>query len=476
MTFPVITAVANVLAHAPGLVRYGSRPARDLARDPSLGKTLAAHLRSYEDAVGYGPNQAYIGNLDPEALRGAPRPWFGSLDRTAPADGAFGALIAESELLGLLKLSDRSQLVHLDEPTLAAARARLVERRLADPGEIERLRASPAGAVEQAIEAGEALPLWLGGRIVGAMARGHEEDEALTASVLLENLAAKATGVLALRHLLRQVEGRLGPDDIDFVIAGSEEAIGDRYQRGGGNIAKAIAEEAGIRRATGFDVKAFCASTLYAVFNAAALVKAGVFSRVAVVAGGSLAKLGMKYRAHVAREMPILEDLLAGIAILVERADAGGPAIRLDTLGLHTTGAESSQQAVVEALVMGPLARAGCRLTDVDRYATEMHNPEVTEPSGSGDVPLGNYRLIAALGAMQGQIPRDGIGDFISRHGMPGYAPTQGHIASAVCYLAHAVRGMRAGTLGRVLFMAKGSLFLGRMTQQSDGVSFLLTA
>ncbi|HEX7125406.1 MAG TPA: glycine/sarcosine/betaine reductase complex component C subunit beta [Thermodesulfobacteriota bacterium] len=476
MTFPVVTAVANVLAHAPGLVRYGSRPVRDLARDPSRAGTLAGHLRPYEDAVAYGPNQAYVGNLAPEALRDVARPWFRSLDRSAPADGEFGSLIGEAELLGLLKLCDRAQLVQLDEPTLAAGGARLIARRLADADAVGRLRASPAGAIEQAIESGEAIPLWLGGRIVGAVARGHEEDEALTANVLLENLAAKATGVLALRHLLRQVERRLGPNDIDFVIAGSEEAIGDRYQRGGGNVAKAIAEEVGLARATGFDVKAFCASTLYAVVNAAALVQAGVFSRVAVVAGGSLAKLGMKYRAHVARGMPILEDVLAGIAILVERAGAEGPTVRLDTLGLHATGAESSQQAVVEALVMGPLAKAGCRLTEVDRYATEMHNPEVTEPSGSGDVPLGNYRLIAALGAMRGDIPRDGIHDFIARHGLPGYAPTQGHIASAVCYLGHAVRGMRAGRLERVLFMAKGSLFLGRMTQQSDGVSFLLSA
>ena len=62
------------------------------------------------------------------------------------------------------------------------------------------------------------------------------------------------------------------------------------------SLAKAIAESAGRTTATGFDVKAFCASTLYAVFNAAALVQAGVFSRVAVVAGGSLAKLGMTVR------------------------------------------------------------------------------------------------------------------------------------------------------------------------------------
>lgn len=474
--FPAITAVANVLGHAPGLVRYGSKAVRDLRRDPAVIDAISVRLRSYEDAVAYGPNQAFIGNWDPEALRAVPRPWFNALDRRASSDGPFGDLIGEAELLGMLKLCDRAGLMQLDESTLAAARERLPGRRLATAGEIEALAPTRSNAIEQAISRAEALPLWHGDRIVGSLARGHEDDEALTANVLLENLSAKATAALALRRLLTQVEGRLGPSDIEFVIAGSEEAVGDRYQRGGGNLAKAVAESAGIQYATGFDVKAFCAATLYGIFNAAALVHAGVFSRVIVVAGGSLAKLGMKYRAHVTRQMPILEDVLAGLAVLVERPTGTDPVLRLDTLGFSTISSGSSQQAIVEALVMAPLGKVGYRLTEVDRYATEMHNPEVTEPAGSGDVPSGNYRLIAALGVMRNHIPREGIAQFIASHGMPGYAPTQGHIASAVCYLAHAVRGMRAGKLKRVLFMAKGSLFLGRMTQLSDGVSFMVEA
>ena len=40
--------------------------------------------------------------------------------------------------------------------------------------------------------------------------------------------------------------------------------------------------------------------------------------------------------------------------------------------------------------------------------------------------------------------------------------------------LVPTLRAMRAGTMRRALFMAKGSLFLGRMTEASDGVSFLL--
>lgn len=478
MAFPVITAVANVLAHAPGLVPYGSKPLRDLGREPALLDAVRARLRSYPEAVGYAPNQTFIGNLEPESLRARPRPWFTSLDRSASATGAFGDLIGEPELLGLLKLCDRARLVQLDEATLAVAGRGLQARALVTDKELEAATPTGASAIARTLERGEAIPLRVDGRVVGSMARGHEEDEALTANVLLENLAAKATGVLALRRLLRQVEARVAPDAIDFIIAGSEEAVGDRYQRGGGNIAKAIGEGAGLTRATGFDVKSFCASTLYGVFNAAALIQAGVFERVIVVAGGSLAKLGMKYRAHVAKEMPILEDVLAGIAILVERPTLAtvGAVVRLDTLGLHAIGAGSSQQAVVEALVMNPLARAGYRLRDVDRYATEMHNPEVTEPAGSGDVPTGNYRLIASLGAMRGELARAGINDFIETHGMPGYAPTQGHIASAVCYLAHALRAIQAGKMKRALFLAKGSLFLGRLTDAADGVSFLVEA
>jgi betaine reductase len=476
MTFPAITAVANVLAHAPGLVRYGSKPLRDIAQDGAVLDAITPRLRSYADAVAYGPNQAFIGNIEPEALASLPRPWWQALDMTASSTGAFGDVIDETELYGLFKLCDRARLVHLDAATLSAAGAALARRRLVTADEMAALAPAEAAAIAALCRSGEALPLMLGGRVVGAVARGHEQDEALTANVLLENLAGKATGVLALRRLLRMTDGHVGPGDVDFVLAGSEEAVGDRYQRGGGNLAKAIAESAGVTTATGFDVKAFCASTLYAVFNAAALIQSGVFSRVVVVAGGSLAKLGMKYRAHVAKQMPVLEDVLAGIAILVERPGAGDPMIRLDTLGLHTIATGSAQQAVVEALVIKPLDKAGYRLRDVDRYATEMHNPEVTEPSGSGDVPKGNYRLIGALGALRGEIPRNGINEFIAAHGMPGYAPTQGHIASAVCYLAHALRAMRAGKMRRALFMAKGSLFLGRMTEASDGVSFILEA
>jgi hypothetical protein len=40
--------------------------------------------------------------------------------------------------------------------------------------------------------------------------------------------------------------------------------------------------------------------------------------------------------------------------------------------------------------------------------------------------------------------------------------------------LGHSVRKMMANEMEKTMFLAKGSLFLGRVTQLSDGISFLL--
>ncbi|MDQ3466921.1 MAG: DUF5940 domain-containing protein, partial [Chloroflexota bacterium] len=205
-----------------------------------------------------------------------------------------------------------------------------------------------------------------------------------------------------------------------------------------------------------------------------ALVQAKVFDSVLVVGGGSLAKLGMKFRSHLDKETPILEDVLAGLAILISADDGRGPQIRLDSIGRHRVGSGSSQQAILQDLVRDPLRRIGWRLTDVDLYATEMHNPEVTEPSGSGDVPDRNYRMIASLAVIDGDIARDQIGAFVEERGVPGFSPTQGHIAAAVPMLGHAIRDLEAGRAQRAFFLAKGSLFLGKMTNMSDGMSFAI--
>src|SRR5439155_2919358 len=160
--------------------------------------------------------------------------------------------------------------------------------------------------------------------------------------------------------------------------------------------------------------------------------------------------------------LPVLEDVVGGSAALVTTADGVSPVVRLDGVGRHRVRAGSSNPQIMEALGVEPLEQLGLSMLDVDDYATELHNPEITEPQGSGNVPERNYKTIAALAVRAGEIERPEIPAFMRERGMPGYAPTQGHLASALCYLPHAVRRLGGGDAERVLMIAKGSLFLGR--------------
>lgn len=430
-----LLASSFVLQHVPDLVRYGSKPAREHEKFTGVRDKL----RSFEQARGYAPNQVFIGALRPEELWSRERPWWGVDDAAAPARGPFGEIIDQRSFYELMREVDLFELVRLGEEPRP------------DDGD---------------------LPLCDGDEVVGTFARAHEEDAALSAHALLENLACKAGGVHALRFMLAQ--GDIDPESIRYAIGAGEEAVGDRYNRGGGALAKAIAESCGLVNANGSDVKAFCTSPVHALVMAGALVEAGTFERVVVVAGGSLAKLGMKFRGTVERGVPVIEDVLAGMAILVGPATDGTPRLRLDAVGQHRVGTDSSQQSLLKEVVAGPLDRLGRKLADIDVYSTELHNPEITEPAGGYDVPGRNYKLLAALGVMRGELTRDEMDDFCRRRGLPGFSPTQGHIASAVPWVPHALDRFARGELSSTMLMAKGSLFLGRMTQMWDAVSVIV--
>ena len=463
---PVIAAATQVLAHTPGLARHGSKPARELPKDDQVARAFASSLRTFEQAVRYAPHQAYLGTLHPRDLPA--RPWIDGVPNGASRVGPDGEIMPEEEFLGLMAAVDDFGLITLDP----AAADRAGEALSAHPlrarlhlDRLERARGDGSGAPG-------AVVLTQGERAIGAVQRAHDQDASLAAEVLLENLAGKATATLALLTLLERYD--IDPRSIDYVLGCGEEAIGDRYQRGGGNLAKAVAEAAGLTQASGADVKDFCAAPVPALVMAASLVQAGVFRRVAVVAGGSLPKLGMKFQGHLAKGLPVLEDVIGGAAALVAEDDGKAPRIRLDMVGRHRVSAGGSNPQIMEALAVEPLTRLGLSLTAVDDYATELHNPEITETAGSGDVPDRNYRTIAALAVRRGDIAREEIDAFVRTRGMPGFAPTQGHLASALCYLPHALRRLQHGTAERVMLIAKGSLFLGRMCQLSDGMSVVV--
>ncbi|MBW1766050.1 MAG: glycine reductase [Deltaproteobacteria bacterium] len=473
-TKPVVKAVTYFLAHVPNMTRHGSKPSRDLPLDPKLKDRFLNHLNPFEKAVAYAPNQVFIGNLDPDDLYEMPAPFYQHDVPDASRFGPFGEIMPEEEFIGMMKICDEFDIVLLETKFLAEVVSKLKNHSLIQEADLQKLenKGVSIDEVRKAIDEEEAMPLYLNrDQLVGCCRRAHEQDFNLIPDILIENLANRASGVMALRHMTSKFAD---PEVFDYLIGCGEEAVGDRYNRGGGNMAKAIGELSGCVKATGSDTKAFCCAPVHAIVIGAGLVSSHVFQNVCVLAGGSFAKLGMKFHGHLKNDMPILEDVIAGIAVWITQDDGQSPVIRLDSVGKHEIGSGSAQQAIFQKLVIEPLERLKLKLTDIDKFATEMHNPELTEPQGSGNVPKTNYRIIGSFAVLRKEIEKNQLDEFAKTRGMIGFSPTQGHIASAVPVLGHAVRNIREGKMNRAMFLAKGSLFLGRMTQLADGISFIL--
>jgi betaine reductase len=146
----------------------------------------------------------------------------------------------------------------------------------------------------------------------------------------------------------------------------------------------------------------------------------------------------------------------------------------IESVGMHKIGAGSTPQAVISSLVADPIKRHGLSFTDIDYYAPELHNPEITELAGAGNVTLSNLKMIAAMAVMEKQIERTAMDSFIETRGSSGWAPTQGHIPSGIPAVGWLLEWGRTGSVKRSLVIGKGSLFLGRMTNLFDGVSIIL--
>lgn len=473
MTYPVLKGASYILAHTPDMiVQNGSTCAveRQTNPDSEFLKEIKNHIRSYEDVVNYMPNQVYIGNNRPEELRDLAMPWC-KQETKGTRDGKFGEIMPQDEFIALMQISDAFDLVKLSEEFVNTVKPKIENNYPELESFISKLKGDNIEEGKELVANHIAEGLYNNGEFVGYVKRAHDVDVNLSAHTMFENLVVKASGVLSAMHLVRK--GNIDPNEIDYVIECSEEACGDINQRGGGNFAKAIAEIAGLTNATGSDVRGFCAAPTHALIQASALVKSGVFKNVMVVAGGASAKLGMNAKDHIKKELPVLEDVVGGFAVLVSENDGVNPIIRTDLVGKHTVGTGSSPQAVMTSLITTGLDRADLKITDVDVYSVEMQNPDVTKPAGAGDVPEANYKMIGALAVKRGDMEKKDLKNFVSEKGLPGWAPTQGHIPSGVPYVGFLIDDLTTGDRNRAMIVGKGSLFLGRMTNLFDGVSFI---
>ena len=477
--YPVLKAASYTLAITPDMVLHnGTTQTTEMIVNPESEylKELPSHLRSFEDAVSYIPNQVYIGNAKPADLAATEFPFYDKKWENASRDGKYGQIMPQDEFYGLMQICDVFDLVMLEAGFAADVKAKLAAQNILKDDQLAVLdkNKSTAEEITALMTEEHAEPLYHNNVLVGVVKRAHDVDVNLSAHVMLENLVSKASNVLSLIELVKKCG--VDPDEVDYVIDCCEEACGDMNQRGGGNFAKAAAEVAGFTNATGSDVRGFCAGPAHAMLHAAALVKAGTFKNVVVTAGGCTAKLGMNGKDHVKKGLPILEDAIAGFSVLVSADDGVNPQIRTDIVGRHTIGTGSAPQNVIGSLVADPLERAGMLMTDIDKYSPEMQNPDITKPAGAGDVPEANFKMIAALAVKKGQIGRADIANFVKEHGMTGWAPTQGHIPSGVPYIGPLRDEVLAGETKTAMIIGKGSLFLGRMTNLFDGVSFVVQA
>ncbi len=471
----VLKATGYVLVHTPDMVlHHGTTQTTERRVNPESDylKKIPANLRTFEEVVAYPPNQTYIGNMTPQDLGKIEAPWFDKKVEGATREGKFGEIMPQDEFIALMQICDAFDLVKLEKNFASSTKEKYNVHPILKDYASKVKDGEDLDTIMHIINDEHAEALHHAGKVVGCVKRAHDIDENLSAHVMFENLVSKASNVLSLLHLV--AKNGIDKNEIEYVIDCCEEACGDMNQRGGGNFAKACAEIAGFVNATGSDVRGFCAGPAHALIHAAALVKSGTFKNVVVSAGGSTAKLGMNGKDHIKKELPILEDCLGGFAVLVSENDGISPEFITDVVGMHTVGTGSSPQAVIGSLVTEALDKAGLKITDVDKFSAEMQNPDITKPAGAGDVPASNYKMIAALAVKRGELEKSEVATFGDKYGMPGWAPTQGHIPSGVPYLGFAREEILAGTTKRAMIVGKGSLFLGRMTNLFDGVSFLV--
>ncbi|MDH3238840.1 MAG: glycine reductase, partial [Deltaproteobacteria bacterium] len=193
----IIKTCANILVHLPDFVRHGSKPSREIKKHPDLEGKIKNRLRTFDEAVRYAPNQVFIGNMEPDALRSQEKPWFrhlvnsdGAIGRTGP----FGEIMPQEEFYALLKAAtDESSydLVWLENRFLSEVvlpaitdhplcRSDDLLQKLSHGKSIEEIR--------KKIEQDQSVPLYHQDALIGCFQRHHDEDESLAALVLMENL------------------------------------------------------------------------------------------------------------------------------------------------------------------------------------------------------------------------------------------------------------------------------------------------
>lgn len=110
----VIKGASYILAHTPDMVLHnGTTQTTERIVNPESEylKELPNHLRSFDQALAYWPNQVYIGNKTPDELAEVPQPWYDKACDINARYGKFGQMMPQEEFLLMMQAADVFDLV-----------------------------------------------------------------------------------------------------------------------------------------------------------------------------------------------------------------------------------------------------------------------------------------------------------------------------------------------------------------------------
>ncbi|SCY94170.1 betaine reductase, partial [Alkaliphilus peptidifermentans DSM 18978] len=201
MSNAVVKGAGYILIHTPDMILHnGTTQTMERLANPESEylKKLPNHFRSYEDVVSYPPNQAYIGTIKPEDLRGYEMPWYKHAVAGAERYGKLGEIMPQEEFIGLMKISDVFDLVKLEKDFTKDVKEKLSKHPLMKEELVAKLKdGDDLESIEKAIKEFHAEALYHNNKLVGCVKRAHDIDPNLNAHIIHENLITKASGLLA---------------------------------------------------------------------------------------------------------------------------------------------------------------------------------------------------------------------------------------------------------------------------------------
>ena len=190
--YPVLKGASYTLSITPDMVIHnGTTQTTEMIVNPESEylKELPNHLRSFEDAVSYIPNQVYIGNATPDDLAQVEFPYYDKVKEGAERYGKYGEIMPEDEFLLLAQACDMFEVVMLEKGFVAATKEKFAADPIITDDIVEKvIEGFEISEIEHFVNEEHAEGLYHENKLVGCVKRAHDIDANLSAHVMHENI------------------------------------------------------------------------------------------------------------------------------------------------------------------------------------------------------------------------------------------------------------------------------------------------